>query len=323
MAEMKRMEKKAFTLVEILISILILGVVMSAVLTLFFSVFESYKFHQDIMEAKQRGQVALAAIQPYISASALGMPNKKDIFQTAFSSTGGVSETADALLPSNVREQYTGPVQVASADVISGDVVAVVVPGIVNSDDISGPGLWLVYAVPSGIGVENDFEIDSTGTEIELTAPPPAGLFVKGTNAMKSWVAFPGSTAPMFVNAVNPSDGKKVTLAARTAQKVSAFDEMHYVRAVKIRVDDKNNLVVKHLADGVPVNEPWSPVVEGIENMLIEFTPDRILRVTVLGKGSVRHNVEYMSEIVGWDGPRPADMHYRYAAVSRSWRIRN
>ena len=73
----------------------------------------------------------------------------------------------------------------------------------------------------------------------------------------------------------------------------------------------------------MPVNVPWSPVVEGIENMLIEVTPDRILRVTVLGKGSVRHNVEYMSEIVGWDGPRPADMHYRYAAVSRSWRIRN
>ena len=57
--------------------------------------------------------------------------------------------------------------------------------------------------------------------------------------------------------------------------------------------------------------------------MLVEFTPDRILRVSVLGKGSVRHNVEYMSDIVGWDGPKPADMRYRYAVVTRSWRIRN
>ena len=311
---MKRTERKAFTLVEILISILILGVVMSAVMTLFFSVFESYKFHQDMMEAKQRGQVALAAIQPYISSSALGLPNRETPFQTAFTSTAGVSKTASALLPANVLEKFTSPVQVASGDVV--------VSGVVNSDDISGSALWLVFAVPSGIGVENDYQIDGTGTEIELTAVPPADLLIKDTNSMKSWVAFPGSTAPMFVNSVNPSDGKKITLAARTAQKVSAFDELHYVRAVKIKITNEN-LNVKHLSDGLAVNEPWSPVVEGIQDMLVEFTADRILRVSVLGKGSVRHNVEYMSDIVGWDGPKPADMRYRYAVVTRSWRIRN
>lgn len=314
MAEMKRMRRKAFTLVEILISILILGVVMSAVMTLFFSVFESYKFHQDMMEAKQRGQVALAAIQPYISSSALGLPNRETPFQTAFTSTAGVSKTASALLPANVLEKFTGPVQIASGDIV--------VAGEVNSDDISGTALWLVYAVPSGIGVENDFQIDGTGTEIELTSAPPADLLIKDTNSMKSWVAFPGSTAPMFVNSVNPSDGKKITLAARTAQKISAFDEMHYVRAVKIKIINEN-MNVKHLSDGLAVNEPWSPVVEGIENVRFEFTAERLLRVTVLAKGSVEHNVEYMSSIPGWDGPMPANRKFRYAAVTRTWRIRN
>lgn len=311
---MKRMRRKAFTLVEILISILILGVVMSAVMTLFFSVFESYKFHQDMMEAKQRGQVALAAIQPYISSSALGLPNRETPFQTAFTSTAGVSKTASALLPANVLEKFTGPVQIASGDIV--------VAGEVNSDDISGTALWLVYAVPSGIGVENDFQIDGTGTEIELTSAPPADLLIKDTNSMKSWVAFPGSTAPMFVNSVNPSDGKKITLAARTAQKISAFDEMHYVRAVKIKIINEN-MNVKHLSDGLAVNEPWSPVVEGIENVRFEFTAERLLRVTVLAKGSVEHNVEYMSSIPGWDGPMPANRKFRYAAVTRTWRIRN
>ena len=57
-------KKRGFTLTEILISILIIGIVMSAVMTLFVSVFKSYEFHQDIMEAKQRGQIALAAIEP-------------------------------------------------------------------------------------------------------------------------------------------------------------------------------------------------------------------------------------------------------------------
>ncbi|MBL3540670.1 type II secretion system protein [Aminivibrio sp.] len=311
---MKRTERQAFTLVEILISILILGVVMSAVMTLFFSVFESYKFHQDMMEAKQRGQVALAAIQPYISASAMGLPNRETPFQTSFSSSSGVLKSASALLPENVLEKFTSPVQIASGDVV--------VSGVVNSDDISGSALWLVFAVPSGIGVENDYQIDGTGTEIELTAVPPADLLIKDTNSMKSWVAFPGSTAPMFVNAVNPSDGKKITLAARTAQKISAFDEMHYVRAVKIKIINEN-LNVKHLSDGLAVNEPWSPVVEGIENVRFEFTAERLLRVTVLAKGSVEHNVEYMSSIPGWDGPMPANRKFRYAAVTRTWRIRN
>lgn len=311
---MKRTERKAFTLVEILISILILGVVMSAVMTLFFSVFESYKFHQDMMEAKQRGQVALAAIQPYISASAMGLPNRETPFQTSFTLSSGVLKTASALLPADAQKKFTSPVQIASGDIV--------VSGVVNSDDISGSALWLVFAVPSGIGVENDFQIDGTGTEIELTSAPPADLLIKDTNSMKSWVAFPGSTAPMFVNSVNPSDGKKITLAARTAQKVSAFDELHYVRAVKIKITNEN-LNVKHLSDGLAVNEPWSPVVEGIENVRFEFTADRLLRVTVLAKGSVEHNVEYMSSIPGWDGPMPANRKFRYAAVTRTWRIRN
>ena len=93
---MKRMNgKKGFTLVEILISLLILGVVMSAVVTLFFSVFESYQFHQDIMEAKQRGQIALSAIQPYVLSAALGIPDDKTDFQEAFTITGHRALTGD------------------------------------------------------------------------------------------------------------------------------------------------------------------------------------------------------------------------------------
>ncbi len=43
------------------------------------------------MEAKQRGQVALAAIQPYISA-AMGLPNRETPFQNGFYFIAGVSK---------------------------------------------------------------------------------------------------------------------------------------------------------------------------------------------------------------------------------------
>ncbi len=71
-----------FTLVEILVSILILGVVKSAVMTLFFSFFESYQFHQDISEAKQRGISPLLPYSPFVSGAALGFRRGKRISRT-------------------------------------------------------------------------------------------------------------------------------------------------------------------------------------------------------------------------------------------------
>jgi prepilin-type N-terminal cleavage/methylation domain-containing protein len=179
---MKRTERQAFTLVEILISILILGVVMSAVMTLFFSVFESYKFHQDIMEAKQRGQVAIAAIPALYLGFRPGAAESGDSFPGQLYTNGGVLKTASALLPANV----TGEIYRSCPDCIKyhyrGNTVDIIVPESSILTTISGPGLWLVYAVPSGIGVENDYDIDSTGTEIELDLRSSGESVYKGND---------------------------------------------------------------------------------------------------------------------------------------------
>lgn len=315
---MRRRAFKAFTLAEILTSILIIGVVMGAVITLFYSVFESYQFHQDITAAKQNGQNALAAIQPYISASALGVPNHKDAFKNAFDKHQGIDKKASAILPGENDNdfRFKTTVQIASAG-------KAVTPAS-DDDEYSGDELWLVYAVPSGTGVEEDFEVESGGSEVllkdPLNAAPYSNHIVINGASVKSWVAFPGSSYPMFINKIDPGNPRKLTLAARNPQKISAFDEMHYVRAVKIKVEN-NTMKVAHLLEDPDL--AGSPTVEGIEDALFEFGPDRVLKVTFLARGETRHNTEYMTEIPGWDGPMPADMHYRYAAVTRSWRIRN
>lgn len=304
---------RAFTLTELLISLLITGIVMSAVLTIFFSVFESYSFHQDISEAKQRGQIALAAISPFISGAALGVPNAPAAFQTAFTSPGptaGVKKTAAALLPAAANKKFNGPVQLASGDIT--------LPGVVGSDDITGPELWLVYGVPSGIGVEDDFEVDNDEKNVLLTGSPSSQYFDKDTNTLKSWVVFPACTAPLFVenSTVNPN---LWSFAARSNQKISAFDEMHYLRAAKIR-STNSRLEVMRLDSAV---NTWQPVADGIVAIDFRFSAGRVLQVTVLARGTERHNKAYMNQIAGWNGPLPADMNYRYAAVTRSWRIRN
>lgn len=315
---MKMRIRRGFTLAEILISVAILGVVMGAVLTLFYSVFESYQFHQDITEAKQNGQNALAAIQPYISAAALGIPNNATAFNNAFSQHDGIKKKAAALLPgeSDNDKRFKTTVQIASAG------KAVTPPS--AEDDYSGNELWLVYAVPSGTGVEKEFEVSPGGSEVELkdllNAAPFSNHLVINSASVKSWVAFPGSSYPMYVSEMAAGNARKITLAAHNPQKISAFDEMHYVRAVKIKIED-NTMKIAHLLDDPDL--AGSPTVEGISDALFEFGPDRVLKVTFLARGSTKHNKEYMTDIPGWEGPMPDDMHYRYATVSRSWRIRN
>jgi prepilin-type N-terminal cleavage/methylation domain-containing protein len=292
-----------FTLVEILISILILGVVMSAVMTLFFSVFESYQFHQDISEAKQRGHIALASIQPFVSGAALGLPAEKADFQNGFSANPPLFLLDDA----SPNTKFSSPVQLASGDLV------------VSDDATKGTALWLVYGEPSGFGVETDYEVDSTPRQIELTGVLNVEANEKTT---KSWIVFPAGIAPLFISAIDSGDGKILSVASNKAQKINAFEEAHYLRAVKITVASDDILRIER-SDGSGAQ----PVIEGIERLWCVFDRDgdRVLQVTVLARGDTEHTSDMQSSIEGWpaEAPQPTNRRYRYAAVTRSWRIRN
>lgn len=302
-------KKRAFTLVEILVSILILGVVMSAVLTIFYSVFESYQFHQDINEAKQRGQIALAAIEPYVINSGLGMPNTKTSFQSSFS---GLT----SLLPATENLKFEIPVQIARNGIVP------------TTDKTKGDDLWLAYSVPTGAGINFEYEFlanykakfSEASGDIENVAA--LDLVENTKTSFNGWVTFPASLAPFWVTDFNKA-GKELEIQTALKQKISAFDEIHYVRAVKIRAD-AGNLKIDRL-DG----SGEQSVIEGIAGLWCTFDPagDRVLKVSVLARGDTRHNKQYQTEYEGWpaDAPLPpaADRNFRYAVVSRSWRIRN
>lgn len=297
---MKR--RYAFSLPEILISVVILGLVMTSVMTLFSSVFTSYEFHQDISEAKQRGQIALAAMQPYAVNAGLGLPPSESSFATAFSPLLGTGR---------ILENFSSSVQLAD----SGG----------NAGDGEGEQVWLVFAVPSGAGVNFEYELpagtDAVMTEADGQIENIASLFLSETATdIKSWVAFPGSTAP-FRTIDLDQGAKSLVIRSALAQTICAFDEIHYVRAVKIRVNGMR-LEINHLD-----NPGWQPAVDGVEAMWCTFDPDgdRVLTVTVLARADTRHNEEFQGTVEGWPAaaPQPADRHYRYAAVTRSWRIRN
>lgn len=307
-----RKKHKAFTLAEILTSVAILGVVMAAVLTLFYSTFESYQFHQDVMEAKQRGHVALAAIGPYISGAALGISSKTDNFQRAFAFDGNqpnFTPPAPVFLTtapgvSGAGGRFTGPVQLAADGAV------------LPAGDHEGGELWIVYATASAVGVEQEYEVGPEAKELTLTGP----LAVEGNkNTLKSWIVFPAGLAPVFVNLVGVNN--RVTVSSHLNQKVFPFEEAHYLRGVKIKAENNALYVLKSDGSG---NQP---VVDGVEALWAAYDGDgdRVLKVTILARGDTRHNAELQSSVDGWppEAPQPKDRHYRYSTVARSWRIRN
>jgi prepilin-type N-terminal cleavage/methylation domain-containing protein len=275
-----------FTLVEILVSILILGVVMSAVMTLFFSVFESYQFHQDISEAKQRGHIALASIQPFVSGAALGLPAGKTDFQNGFSANSPLFLLDDA----SPTKKFSGPVQLASGDVV------------VSDDATKGTALWLVYGEPSGSGVETDYEADSTARQIELT-----GLINVEANKeyYKKLDCFSGRYCTALYLRHRPGRRKDISVASNKAQKINAFEEAHYLKAVKINVDKNVNggtLFIER-SDG----SGKQAAIEGIVGLWCVFDRDgdRVLQVTVLARGDTVHASELQSSIEGWPAEAP------------------
>ncbi len=305
--------RRGFTLVELLVSIVLLGLVMSSVLMVFSSVLKSYEFHQDISEAKQRGQIALSAIQPYVLNAGLALPNRASTFQEAFNQQSKITPVPG--FPNDVKN-FRGAVQPADTPLslnISG-----------TDTKKAASALWLVYSVPTGAGVNYEYEFqknDSQTIDVENFARLESeNKLSKNSSDLRAWISFPSGTSPLNITAID-SGTKKITLNAPLLQKIAAFDEIHYVRAVKIHVNN-NNLYVRSLLTGAD-----QPIIEGIAGLWCTYDEekDRVLSISVLSRGSTRHNEVFQTEVSGWpaDAPQPTDLHYRYTAVTRSWRMRN
>jgi len=302
--------RRGFTLVELLIAIVITGLVMGSVITILFSVFKSYELHQDLSEAKQRGQIALAAIHPFVLNAGLGLPNKEADFQAAFSGL-------DPVLPAQAARRFKGFVQLASA---SGDAL---------SSGTAAPALWLVYSEPSGAGVGKEYAVPKNPSPHFPIEVEPFGTLAHASNLstdasqLKAWISFPSASSPFRISSVDTT-AETLSLDSSSDQWIAAFDELHFVRAVKIS-SAGGVLKIDHL-DGTEVRS----AADGVAGMWCTFDPegDRVLTVRVLARSGTKRSDQRQSVIVGWpDDAVPAksglDSSYRYAVVSRSWRIRN
>ncbi|NCB27299.1 MAG: type II secretion system protein [Bacteroidia bacterium] len=339
---MRKMRKrKAFTLVEMLISLIITGLVMAAVTTLFFSVFKSYELQQDIVEAKQRGQIALASIQPFIMNAGVGLPPGGGAdFRKGFEwydVTNARTERLSVLFPevptsTEAWKNFSDFLQLAESEERI-------------STDTDAPALWVVYSVSSGNRINQGLEafegvrtVDNATMDSELLTSKSVAM--SGSidsqqlsldyppTTLKSWVVFPSSIPPSPFTVTSGDVAGSVKFRSHSSSEnnmIAPFDELHYVRAVKIYVE--NNVLKVNRLDGSGAQT----VADGIVGMWCSFDPDgdRILTVYMLARASTKRTPDVQGTIVGW--PVEAATHwqsvtddsYRHAVVSRSWRIRN
>ncbi len=225
----------------------------------------------------------------YVINAGLGMPNTKSSFQKAFN---GLT----ALLPATENLKFEIPVQIARNGVVP------------TTDKIKGDEVWLVFSVPSGAGINYKYSFPdgekksfSDATDSIVNIADLDLVTTENRTTFKGWLTFSASLAPFWVTTFNKST-KLLEVQTDLRQVVNAFDEVHYVRAVKIRTDDDGNLTINRL-DGRRTTGNRS-----VAELWCTFDPqgDRVLTISVLAV--VKHGIQNNTRRFTKDGrgcPQP------------------
>lgn len=274
---------KAFTLTELLIAMLIVGIIAGATIGLLVTYLKQFEQSTELTAARQRGEMVFAILDAQVLHSGLGMPDETAAFQSAFAGLGAISG-------------WNAPVSVTSGDV-----------------------LQIVYAVPAGLAVTAEYELQAgTSQNIGLTGPIPANLLATGITCTKGWAIFPSLGNPVKVTGIS---GSTLTILPTVDGHLAFFDELHYIRAERVTISGE------HLYTEDVTNQSAQPRLEGIADLRFQWdASSRLLRCWVLARGDVRHNdLISPATLSDWPwGTIPDEQrHYRLTVVQSVWRVRN
>lgn len=294
----KKSRKKGFTLTEILISIVILGLIMGAVLGLFFAIVKHLEQSNDITTAQQRGEMVLTALGPKVLAAGVGMPEASgDKFKKQFSTLSSPSSWQSAVM-------------------VSGD-----------------SELTVVYSEPTDaiVSGEKSFSSADSVVSVDLRGTIPPNTVKKANTQAAGWVVFPSTGVAMEVIDDSPLTSP-LELKPRADGKVYANDHLHLVRVAQAKVDNENWFLLNDVKPLVTKR-----IVEGIADIRFyvdSSTKPTQLTVKVLARGSQRHDSlispstmpDWVDEAKPNPNPitiSPENQHYRLKVVQRTWRLRN
>jgi prepilin-type N-terminal cleavage/methylation domain-containing protein len=282
---------RAFTLTELLIVAVIVAIIGGAGISLTYAFLQHEERVEDMTTASQRGEIVFSILEKPILHAGLGMPDEGADFQSAFTIGSSNLEIA----------YWDGPVSVAK--------------------DNSTEHLGVVYAVATSCAAASSYDIASGDVvEVSFEGELPQGQISGGNRGeLKSWVAFPASELPFFVESV--VDSRTLELSASGHAFIAKYDKLCLVRALKAYADSGFFYV-----EDVTSGSGAQPVVEGIAGARFSYdSAKRLVTVTILCRGAKRYDrAVTVSPPPPWeDALSSEDRHYRLIAMRRVWRIRN
>lgn len=288
---MNNKKRNAFTLTEILISILILGLIMGAVIGLFFAIVMHLQQSDDITTAQQRGEMVLTALGPKILAAGLGMPENASF------------------------DQFSDLDPSWSADVM-----------LTGSNELT-----IIYAVPTDAIVSGEKSLSlGVAVSIDLTGTIPPNTELKNLpSVVAGWVVFPAARVALSVNDASPQSAPLV-LVPEAEGKIYGNDRLHLVRAVRAKVDNEKWFVMTDLKTAPEITRQVVEGIADIRFYLDTPKKNVTVKVLARGNQR-HDSVVSPSTLPDWvDEPYKnkinidaEDQHYRLKVVQRTWGLRN
>lgn len=351
------MRRRAFTLTEILIAVIVVGIVGGSVIAALSSFFLSYAHTEDYTVAREEIENAFQMLSAQIGNAGLGMPNNREgqgSFAVAFSASGSAPKASVMSLMGKKGEGWGGPVTVAKGD-IAEEANRVTAPD--ADGNYSGSELYYAWSAPSGTLIQSvrnktmskpkkaphpqpqyeHYDILSedmgywTGEEVHLKPLKPGGGALASKDA---WIALPSFGAPLWVKESTPGQviaqvaPGAVTPKVLLGGMILGYEEVHRVRAARLRVDSGN--LIQELFDTPPQAAPSRTRVlaRHVVGTWFRFNPEtRILQfsLAVRGLNATDARIASGKRPPGWpDGaPDIEDEQHRIMVENMTWRVRN
>ncbi|MCF4150385.1 type II secretion system GspH family protein [Dethiosulfovibrio sp. F2B] len=280
-------KKRAFTLLEVLIALLITSLVAGSAVSLLYTYLRNYEQSSEYTTALEKGQMVLAYLESAVLSAGLGLP----------SDPGGYSHCVES---DSLLKSWGAPVSIVD----------------------EGKRIRLVYAVPLDVVTSAMTDFSPGGsTSVSLTGNV-GGMTLEQAYLSKSsgqrWVSFLSVEAPF----VTDSNGNPLDLVFRGKSPATSaqHDPLIMIRTMEAYASGG----VFYVNDN---NVSSQPVVKGVLKVFFEELPGNVLKVSVLTRGDVREDSPVPQENLPWpdagDMPTADDYRYRLSMTTSFWRVRN
>jgi prepilin-type N-terminal cleavage/methylation domain-containing protein len=354
------LRSRAFTLVEVLISMVIVAILGGAVVMVLWVFFNVFSQTEDYGSSRQEIEFAIQVLGREITNVSLGMPNNKlGNGQDSFAESFRRSETPSEMNPimeqmgdsSLMNREWGGPITLASGDNPLSLANKVKDTTKVNGvDEYVGTCLYYAWGVPTGLRVNKDQTGEfRSGESRTFTILEPDGVdrlrsfqyegravgildAAEGKNSARCWMLFPTLRVPMLIRSIsrNTVTVELMPSVVGRGGHLGGLEEIYLAQVRRLYVNEAKELVQEDMGGDFTDASTRNSRVLAHNIAAVGFTYDRASRVLsmyIAARGANPTATSANGNPAGWPEEFPPlsaeDLRYRIVVENLAWRIRN